>query len=64
MEKGLERLSYEERLSELGLCRLEKRRLTGDLIQVYKYLRLGGRIVRPDSFLQCVETGQGETARN
>ena len=59
MIRDLGHLLYNRRLSNLGLFSLGKRRLKGDLINVYKYLKGGGRQIneaRLFSVVHCNRT--------
>ena len=64
MIQGMKQLSYEDRLRELGLFCLEKRRLRDDLIVAFQYLK-GGCIKKgTDSLAGSVLIGQGEIVSN
>jgi len=60
MINGMKHLSYKDKLRELGLFNLEKRRLQGDLIAAFQYLK---ESYRKDRFsAESVVTEQGEMA--
>uniref|UniRef100_A0A8B9GC29 Reverse transcriptase domain-containing protein n=1 Tax=Amazona collaria TaxID=241587 RepID=A0A8B9GC29_9PSIT len=61
MIRGLEHLPYEDRLRKLGLFNLQKRRLHGDLIAVFQYLKGAYRDAGEGLFMRdCSDRTRGK----
>ena len=63
---GLENLNYDDRLKELGLTRLDKRRLRSDLIETFKIITGNGNYdIDTDLFFKLDEGGRrGHSKKN
>lgn len=50
--RGLKQLSHKGRMRKLGLFILEKRRLCGDLMATFQYLKVASKEVREGLFVR------------